>query len=885
MANQPSELETYNASRLFSGHRALGLVSNHIPLVTRYVARRKETLIVTVIGNSFLTYGSRKLGLLSAGTAHEDDITCLAADTYHVYTASGTTIKAWRRGTELKHEYKGHLKPIHIMLSFGPHLLAVDETNILKVWDIKAEEVILELNFNSNNFTISSLMHPATYLNKILVGSTQGSLQLWNLKSAKQVYAYNGWGSCVTVLEQAPAIDVVAVGLASGDIILHNIKFDQSIVKFRQEWGPITALTFRTDGAPIMITGSTQGHLAIWDLEQQILLHQHRHAHRGSITGLKSLPSEPLIVTSSRDNALKMWIFDQSDGGMRLLHLKEGHKAPPTRLRFHDLLGEWILSAGLDSSMRSFSTVADILHRNLGTAHKNQKKAKRLGSQKGNKLSPITDFSSEPIRDKEWDSIAAVHRGCAAVTCWSFNKSTMGEHKLIHPRFKDSFDLYKASATCVCVTACGNFAVIGYDSGHIDRFNMQSGLHRATYSLPQDKLPKPHLPFSSNPVRGVASHMLSQVIGAFANGILMFWNFQTCEIIEETNLKASPSFIRIHPESGLLAIGLEDFVILIVEIETRKIIRRLCGHSARLTDATFSPNGHWLVSSSQDASVRTWDLPSGKCVDHFLVPKACVSLTFSANGGFLASAHVDDLGIYLWNNQSLFTQVSLRALENDFEPKLAPLPGTAPRRSDEETGIDVTTNDAEDEFSSPEQIAHSLVTLSLLPESRWKNLLSLDAIKRRNKPKDPPKVKQQAPFFLSNLTGVKSTGDAVKNQESRVLESGSISFDLPSTAWAKKLLAATSREEYVNIVEDLKLMGPSAIDTEIRCLGPHAGGSTQLLGQFLRAAAAVLETRRNYEVIHAYLGLFLKIHCGSLSEDTELCSLAKSISADRKSVV
>jgi len=115
-------------------------------------------------------------------------------------------------------------------------------------------------------------------------------------------------------------------------------------------------------------------------------------------------------------------------------------------------------------------------------------------------------------------------------------------------------------------------------------------------------------------------------------------------------------------------------------------------------------------------------------VDHFAVPKACVSLTFSANGGFLASAHVDDLGIYLWNNQSLFTQVSLRALEDDFEPKIAPLPGTAVRQSDEIVSIDVPV-DAEDEFSSPEQIAHSLVTLSLLPESRWKNLLSLDAIK------------------------------------------------------------------------------------------------------------------------------------------------------------
>lgn len=46
-----------DASRIFAGHQALGLVSNHIPLVTRYIQRRKESLIVTVIGNSFQTYG------------------------------------------------------------------------------------------------------------------------------------------------------------------------------------------------------------------------------------------------------------------------------------------------------------------------------------------------------------------------------------------------------------------------------------------------------------------------------------------------------------------------------------------------------------------------------------------------------------------------------------------------------------------------------------------------------------------------------------------------------------------------------------------------------------------------------------------------------------
>lgn len=121
-------------------------------------------------------------------------------------------------------------------------------------------------------------------------------------------------------------------------------------------------------------------------------------------------------------------------------------------------------------------------------------------------------------------------------------------------------------------------------------------------------------------------------------------------------------------------------------------------------------------------------LTLNRCVDHFVLPKSCVSLAFSANGNFLATAHVDDLGLYLWNNQSLFTQVSLRALEADFEPKLAPLPGSTARRSEEEDKLYEITAE-EDEFTSPEQIADALVTLSLLPDSRWKNLLCLDAIK------------------------------------------------------------------------------------------------------------------------------------------------------------
>ena len=63
---------------------------------------------------------------------------------------------------------------------------------------------------------------------------------------------------------------------------------------------------FITDGHPIMATGSTQGHIALWNLEERKLQSQMRESHSGAVSGMKCLPSEPLMVTSSSDNSLKV---------------------------------------------------------------------------------------------------------------------------------------------------------------------------------------------------------------------------------------------------------------------------------------------------------------------------------------------------------------------------------------------------------------------------------------------------------------------------------------------------------------------------------------------------------------------------------------------------
>lgn len=45
---------------------------------------------------------------------------------------------------------------------------------------------------------------------------------------------------------QSPAVDVVGVGTATGRIIIHNIRLDETLMSFKQDWGPISSLAFRT---------------------------------------------------------------------------------------------------------------------------------------------------------------------------------------------------------------------------------------------------------------------------------------------------------------------------------------------------------------------------------------------------------------------------------------------------------------------------------------------------------------------------------------------------------------------------------------------------------------------------------------------------------------
>lgn len=320
-------------------------------------------------------------------------------------------------------------------------------------------------------------------------------------------------------------------------------------------------------------------------------------------------------------------------------------------------------------------------------------------------------------------------------------------------------------------------------------------------------------------------------------------------------------------------------------MDTRVVIRRFVGHSAKLNDMTFSPDSRWLITASMDSTIKVWDIPSSYMIDHFKVERPCISLSMSPNGDFLATAHSNLLGIYLWANKTLFNQISLRSIDPQEPAPYVGLPANVCDAMDLDDAMqelevdDVELSEQIDaKYETPKQLTPELITLSGLAASRWQNLLDLELIKQRNKPKAPPKAPKQAPFFLPTVSGLELRFDVANasttSNGSRVLEVSSFNN---LTTFGKLLEATATSKDFESVVQHITQLGPSMVDFEIKSLHPDAGGTRLAMLQFLKLIEYMFGTNQDFELAQSYLSVYLRSHGLSLSESPELVKSLRSV--------
>ena len=551
--------------------------------------------------------------------------------------------------------------------------------------------------------------------------------------------------------------------------------------------GGISKIEFLA-GQPVIVTSGRDNSLKTWIFDETPfspiprILHT-RSGHAAPVSCLQFLPSDfdgaeagnKWLLSGGRDRSLWGWSLRRDGQSTELSQGNIRKKAKKFGILSSGALSHGPTTTLEDLKAPEITCIACSLNRDGGIGAIPGKQA--LWQKARDQKKPM---DAEVSGMTGWESIVTAHKGDPFARTWFWGRKRAGRWAF---QTGDGADV-----STVAMSPCGTFAVVGSVDGAIDMFNLQSGLHRQRFpskltpaqarqlkmqqlrqadSVTQLQAKSTEGGFA--PGRGkhtkavtgiVVDSMNKTIVSCSLDGKIKFWEFLTGNLLAEINWApmVAVTGCQYHAANDLMAFACDDNSIRVVDIETRQTIREFWGCQGKINDFCFSNDGRWVVAASQDSFIRVWDLPTSHLIDAIHLERPCNALAFSATGEYLAAASEGELGVSIWTNKTIFTHVPTRQISESAVEKVA-----GPTASGEggqgllEAAFEEDAPEEEDDDTlaapSLDQLSAEMMTLSLVPRSRWQTLLHLDLIKQRNKPTEAPKAPEKAPFFLPSTSG------------------------------------------------------------------------------------------------------------------------------------
>jgi U3 small nucleolar RNA-associated protein 21 len=640
----------------------------------------------------------------------------------------------------------GHSEDVVTLVSLGDSfLVSVSKLEVL-VWQLPnvtrqmdpLSEPLAPVRRLEIGFSVSSVISVPTYVNKMLFAGTQGELELWNINKGQRIYAFKSTKrseACeITALAAAPVLDVVGLGFADGTISVVNLKSDEVVMTLNQkEHGGVTSMSFRHDSVGgQLVTGTERGDLVVWDLNKRCIHSFHQKIHPGGVSTTEFLDNLPLMISAGRsDNALMVHIFDLPDHGCRVLRERRGFTADLSIMMHY---GEHDLVVAGTNSQRHTSEVGRL---NLIQSHQNRVwSQKNLHNQTAGKASLMPwrfrnmhqlpavksmSLCEDKLRHYDWPTVITAHEGLPDAYVWNPHQEALVNRMLIVP-WKSTTGARAPAVVQVAVSTCGNYGVVGLETGEIHRFNLQSCYHRGLVGSVE--------PTSIKTLKFLSSRDL---MSADAQSIKL-WKVVPRPALVST-LTCVSDIDQVEPHGFLCAVAHKtERLVSIIDLHADKRVRKI-STTDQVTSMTWAEGGKWIAIATKDKRMVVYEIPTAMVIDRVEFESPVKCMRFMYKNAHLVTSHEDGQGsIRVWQNIALLhgpgpvTDHFLQIEEHEREDE-------NPKRQIEPVELPVKRAKVSDE-------------VVVYGGTRWQQILKLDEIKERNKPRKAAEKPKSAPFFL-----------------------------------------------------------------------------------------------------------------------------------------
>lgn len=483
-------------------------------------------------------------------------------------------------------------------LAFAPDtplLVSGDDDGIVRIWSLPKLELVAEINAHTDAVSSISFSHDGKQLT---TASDDHLIRIWDVASKKIVREWKGHTDRIPALAWHPAGDfLISVGWDTTARVWEPAR-DEAAMLLNAHSDQVNTLAFSPSGH-LLACADSDFTIHLWGDPRQAKAHYSMQGHRDDVRTLAFNSTGTRLATAGADCVIHIW--DTTTGK---------------------------LVVGQNPNARNVISTANGIVYSTGGGH-----LQAFQAQNGQRAWPATitapanDIGISP--NGKW-LVTSNHT--PNVTLWDTATqspaATLNHTKgpIAHPTFSANSEL---------------IATASREDGLM--WVWKVGQPEAILVIPEaaDNSMLDAIAFHPNN-KYVAIGGLDWMATSGSDGALCIWDLEARD--KYLTIDAAVTALAFDYAGQYLAAGIynnQGISVRIWNFETQEKIFDLQGHHDRINAVAFSPDGSWLVSASDDCTIRVWNVLSGSLVVARQFDAAIQSLAFSADGTHLYTGNAN----------------------------------------------------------------------------------------------------------------------------------------------------------------------------------------------------------------------------------------------------